>query len=260
MHAIPDERYQRIDSTSDRSPRPALPTARVNLLPAEIAAAREVRKIQRRIVAGLAAVVVAAVGGYGYYWFDASKAASSLADEQQTLATMRVQQQKYSELPQIQVTTQNIDSTLEAVMVNDVAWDRYLDALSASVPAGVVLTTLTVSLDDVVPNSAGGGPADVTTGSLDTSGQPHIGMLTVSGHAPDHDTVAGWATTLKGIDGFLVPYVLGSREVVGGLGQIEFTIQVTVGADVRTHRYDPTPDELPAAPAGSTDSTDQEGS
>jgi Tfp pilus assembly protein PilN len=257
MHAIPDERFQRADPHAGRGPRPAVPVARVNLMPAEIAAARAVRTIKRRIVAGLAAVAVAAVGGYGYYWYDASKADARLVDQQETLGVMRAQQQKYAELPRIQVTTQNIDSTLEAVMVNDVAWDRYLDALTASVPDGVVLTTLSVALDDIVPNSGPGGAGDVTTGSLDTSGQQHIGTLTVSGHAPDHETVAGWATALKEIDGFLVPYVLGSREVVGGLGQIEFTIQVTVGADVRTHRYDATPEELPGS-AASTDSTDQQ--
>jgi hypothetical protein len=233
-----------------REPRdqPAMiPTARVNLLPPEIEVGRRVRDIKHRTVLVLAAVLVLALATFGWFKFDESRAYRALSDAQATVTDLRAQQVAFAELPKIAIVTRNIDGSLATVMANDVAWDRYLDVLLASAPDGIVLTSVGVVMQDVTDAAAGvaGSGTSVVPGALDVSGQEHVGVLTLTGQAPSHDVAATWVTQLEAVDGFRVPYILGSRIVVGA-ASIEFTIEVTLTSALRTLRYAPA---VPAVPA-----------
>lgn len=225
-----------------------IPTARVNLMPAEVLIGRQVRRVKRRTVLAVAVILVGALGGLGWFKFDASRASAGLGAEQAAVEALKLEQQAYSELLRIDIVARDIDRSLASVMGDDVAWDQYLAALTASAPAGVQVTGVTVLVSDVTDGKVGGALAP--SGSLDSSGQEHIGALTVTGLAPTHEVVAAWADSLTDVTGFLVPYILGSTVVIDGGSAIQFSIELTLSSAIRNLRY--------AAPAPGT-ATDGQG-
>ena len=215
-----------------------IPTARVNLMPPEVLLGRRVRRIKRRIVIAIVMIVVASGGGLVWFKLGAAEAKSGLAAEQAAVAALRAEQQTYADLLRIDVVAKDIDTSLTSVMGNDVLWDQYLVALSNSRPDGVTLTGVTVALDDVADAPAVGTVAG--SGSLDKSGEEHLGSLTVTGLAPSHAVVAAWSDSLTEVPGFLVPYILGTSVVVEGVQGIQFTIEVTLSTAIRSLRFEPT--------------------
>jgi Tfp pilus assembly protein PilN len=223
-----------------------IPTARVNLMPPEILLGRRVKRVKRRILVGIALVLVGTIGGLGWYKYDGSRATSGLAAEQAAVDALKVEQQTYAELLQIDLEAGDIDRSLKSVMGDDVAWDSYLQALAASAPAGVQITAISVVLSGFDPSGVSV-PAgqDSLSGSLDTSGQEHMGSLTVTGLAPNHGVVAAWVNSMTEVEGFLVPYILGSSVVVEGAPEISFSIEITLSSAIRSLRYGATVPETP---------------
>jgi len=215
-----------------------IPTARVNLMPPEILLGRRVKRVKKRILMAIAVVLVTALAGLGWFKVDGSRAAAGLAEEHASVESLKGQQQTYAELLQIDIETGDIDRSLTTVMGDDVAWDTYLVALAASAPAGVEITGIAVLLNgfDASGEAVADGK-DTASGSLDTSGQEHIGTLTVNGVAPNHEVVAAWAKSMTEVDGFLVPYILGSAIEADGETDIAFTIEVTLSSAIRSLRY-----------------------
>ena len=210
-----------------------IPTARVNLMPPEVQVGRRIRRIKRRIIVAVVMIVVASAAGLGWFKLDASEAGSGLAAEQAAVAALRAEQQTYADLLRVDLVAKEIDKSLTSVMGDDVLWDQCLVALSESTPAGVTITGVTVALNDITDAAAGDVP--VGSGSLDGSGEEHLGSLTITGLAPSHAVVAAWSDSLTDVPGFLVPYV-----VLEGVVGIEFTIEVTLSSEIRSLRYEPT--------------------
>lgn len=213
-----------------------IPTARVNLMPPEVLLGRRVGKIKRKIVIALVLVLVTALAGLLTFKLNASKAASGLQTELAAADALKREQQTYSELLKIDTVTRDVDRSLTSVMGDDVAWDTYLAALNASAPTGIRITNIAVVLSGVAEPSDAGTPS----GSLDTSGAEHVGSLTVTGLAPSHEVVAAWVKTMTDVEGFLVPYILGTSVLEGG-ADIQFTIEVTLSSAIRSLRYAATP-------------------
>ena len=73
---------------------------------------------------------------------------------------------------------------------------------------------------------------------------------------------AAWLPGLAAIDGFLVPFLRGSHVITEGADPIEFTIEVTLGAELRTLRIRPAGGLAGATDDASTteSATNEEGS
>lgn len=197
----------------------------------------------------LLVVLAGVVAGLGWLKHDDSRAADGLAVQRAAVTGLKAQELEYAELLRIDAAVDEIDDALTGVMTDDVAWADYLTALAASAPASVQLTGVTVTIDGVVDGTAA--PADGSPGgSLDQSGQEHIGALTVTGLAPSHEAVAAWADSLTDVEGFLVPYILGSAVVADGGAAIEFTIEITLSSAVRSLRYDEPDQTAPTEEGG----------
>lgn len=211
------------------------PTARVELMPPEIVAARAVRAVQRRLVLLIVVVLLAITAATVWFSMDRAAAGAELRSETALTTTLRGGLTQYLELPRIQSEGAAIDRTLQELMTDDIAWDGRLLALNTPALGDIQFTAMTMSVADV-GTAVAAEPLD-SPGSLDASGAEHIGTMTVTGQASSHDVVAAWVASLSDVDGFRVPYILGSRYVTEGSADIEFTVEITLDSTARTQRY-----------------------
>jgi hypothetical protein len=212
-----------------------IPTARVNLMPPEVLMGRRVKRVKRRVVVAVVLVVAGSVAGLGWFKMDASRATADILTEQAAVEALRVEQLSYAELLKNDTVARDIDNSLASVMGDDVAWESYLVQLAASAPVGVQVTGVTAAVDGI--GIVEEGMSLKPSGDLDGSGQEHIGSLTVVGLAPTHEVVAEWVNSLTSIEGFLVPYILGSTLAADGSNMIAFTIEITLSSALRNMRY-----------------------
>jgi len=232
-------------TTKEAAPSYVDPTARVDLMPPDILAGRKVRAVQRKLILVLVLVVVAIGAGFVWFRLDDSRGDAALRSELATVAALQADQATYAELPAITAAGADVDRVLADLMVDDLAWHERLLALSTPALGEIRLTGVTANVADVAAATTEQ-TETASTGLLDPTGADHVGVLTVTGQAPSHEAVAAWVESLSSVDGFLVPYILGSRVVLEGGAAIEFTVEVTLGSSVRSLRYPP--DGAPGAP------------
>jgi Tfp pilus assembly protein PilN len=215
----------------------ALP--RVNLLPAEIAAAAKFRRFQL----AMGGALVAAVAVVGALYVHGQSSVKSAQDEldaakaqqatlQNTLNSLQGVQDVYTQVAAKQ-------AMLTQAMGAEVRWSQYLADLSLRVPDKVWLTTVTAS--QTATGLSGTPTATTTTTPGVTQG---IGTVTFAGTAFSHNDVAAWLDVLAKERGFADAYFSNATEKkVGPRTLVDYTSSVVVTADAKSNRY--------TAPAGS---------
>jgi Tfp pilus assembly protein PilO len=207
-----------------------------DLLPPEILAARRVRVLRKRIITALVAVAVLCVAGYGYAFWQAHKASAALESEQAVTAQLQQQQRRYAEVVKIQGSITAVGKQVGTLLANDVDFATLMDSIIRQLPAGVILSQMSVTLDAVTAKSTTGGVA-VGGGALDTSGRKHIGSILLTGQASDLAQVAAYVDKLTATPG-LVGVFPTSQQVTGKA--VQFSLQVVPTDQLLSHRYDPT--------------------
>jgi Tfp pilus assembly protein PilN len=220
-----------------------------NLLPPEVIAGRRLAVIRKVIVFVLAAVVVLAAGGYVYAFFQQRSAHSDLSAEQAKTASLMADQQKYGQVVTLTGTITSIKGQLATLMADDVDTVRLIDAVTARLPHGAQVTQLQLNLDAADQQTATSGSSSGSTatqggGALDTSGQPHIGSLTVTGTANSMSDIAAFLNQLATLNGVVGVYPTSQGKNASGPGT-QFTIQMTLTDELLTHRYDQTAATVP---------------
>jgi len=181
-------------------------------------------------IAGVAAFVVA-LGGVSYL----AHSSISSAKSQRTAVQNQVSQatQQLAQLQPIlsresQITV--IEGNLKSQLATDVAWQNVVNRITANIPAGVTLTSLTAQETPPVPTvvappttaaTAGSGSSSDTT----TTTAPPLppaptinGTITFQGNAKDYPTLAAWIDAMGKVPQIADAYVTSAQKVVAGSG------------------------------------------
>lgn len=205
-------------------------SAKVNLLPPEIAQRRRQRRTARLTALGVV-VWMALLGGlFVYKTGEVAEAELARDAAQAEVATLQTQVAALGEFQQLALQLDARSQLLAAAMTDEISWARVLNDLSLAFPGDASMTTLTASLTP---------PAEAAPGEivLDTS----LGDLAFTGYSVDElaPGVEGVLIEFANARGFVNTYLntateseLGSTEVT------DFNGLVQLDEAARTGRYD----------------------
>lgn len=213
----------------------------VNLLPPEVLAARRVKTLRKVTATVLGVVVLLAVAGYGWEFWQTHRAAAQLASAQATTAQLDAQQAKYAPVVAAQTETTHVQDELQTVKVGDVDLAPLVRHILRLNPSPNEMTKLEVDVAAAATQSSSGDSATDTSGPLDTSGRTHIGDITITGTVRTVNDVATYVNRLATIPG--VVEVIPTSQQVGAKG-MDYSITMTM-----------TDQLLATAPAATTEQT-----
>jgi hypothetical protein len=202
-----------------------------NLIPPELLQARRARALRKLVTAVLCLLLVLAGAGTGYAMYRSHQASQSLAVEQSRTSQLILQQNRYGDVTRIQGNVAQVRTQLATLMGMDVDTARLIVTLLEQVPAGSSLNQLALTIAAPTPASANNSGA----AALDTSGQPHIGTVTISGEAATVSDVALFVERLAAVKGVVSPYP--TTNTVNDTGT-QFTVQFSINNSLLSHRYD----------------------
>ena len=205
-----------------------------NLIPPEVLQARRVRAV-RKLVAYLLCVLVLLAGiGYGFAFYRSQQAAETLAAEQSRTSQLLIQQKRYADVTLLQTSVAGVRTELSQLLQSDVDVSALITSVLKQLPSGATVSQLAVTMSPPEGQQAKVNPAS-GTGSLDTSGRAHIGLMTVTGQALRVSDVSTLVDRLGALPGFLDPYP--TSNTTNDKGTL-FTIQFTINDRLFSHRYD----------------------
>lgn len=205
-----------------------------NLIPPEVLQARRVRAIRKLVAYALCALVLLAGLGYGYAFFRSQQAADTLAAEQSRTSQLLVQQKRYADVTLLQGSVAGVRTELSGLLASDVDMSAVVTSIVRQLPAGASISQLAVTMASA-PGRQSSANLNSGTGSLDTSGHPHIGLITVTGQANRVPDVSVLVDRLHALPGFIDPYP--TSNTTNDKGTL-FTIQFSIDDRLLSHRYD----------------------
>jgi Tfp pilus assembly protein PilN len=203
---------------------------RANLLPDEVVSARQAEVVRKQVLLALVVVLVLLLGWFGLSWWQTSSANGDLDSSQRQGIALQNQQAQFAPLVKVQSDVADIQSELQRLMIGDLSWKRMLTTLRAEAPTGVTITSVSGTL--TVLAAAASGQLDATI--LNASGKPTVGLLTVSGTAPDKRSVAAYADRLATVPGLTAPLI---SSVEATAHPITFTVTVVITSDALGGRH-----------------------
>jgi len=105
-----------------------------------------------------------------------------------------------------------------------------LAALVLQLPPGGTVSQLALTIAEPTPTA----PNNIGASVLDTSGQSHIGTITISGQVRKVADVATYVNRLSAIPGLVDPYPANSTANDTGA---QFTVQLSINESLLSHRF-----------------------
>ena len=205
-----------------------------NLIPPEVLQARRVRAVRKLVAYALCVLVLLAGVGYGFAWYHSQQAADALAAEQSRTSQLLAQQKRYADVTLLQGSVAGVRTELSRLLANDVDVSALMASILGQLPAGATVSQLAVTLS--VPGQKGAAPnLAAGSGALDTSGRPHIGLISITGQAVRVSDVSTLVDRLSTLPGFLDPYP--TSNTTNDKGTL-FTVQFSINDRLFSHRYD----------------------
>lgn len=210
----------------------ALP--RVNLLPPEIRAARNFRKVQAGLVAAVMASVAVAGAGFVAARSSVGGAQAQLSAAQSETAALQRKTATYAGMTATYQRAAAARTLLTTAMGQEVLTSRMLSDLPSLLPEGVWLSGVTFT--------QAGSSTSVTSasspGARTAASGAAVGTISFTGAASSHPQVAAWLDALAKEKGFGSPQLTNSTEVLlGGTKVVNWTVTVTLSSDVLSGRY-----------------------
>jgi hypothetical protein len=165
-------------------------TIRTNLLPDEIRAGRNARRIRFFLIV---AVVLAVVVMGGWYLYAVKQRNMALDDSNSTdrqVADVRnkINQKKYSDVQKDIDNTKSLNDDLKSTLARDLPWDTLLNQIRGTA------TTKSVTISAIVGTLAEQDKS--TSGTASSSVTGIIGTLQISGRAKDKKTIADFVDAI----------------------------------------------------------------
>lgn len=194
---------------------------KVNLLPPEIFAARELRTLQARCAAALGGAVVVAGLWAAIAIHGAHSADSELEAAQQNQTSTQSQIRAYDSVAATRAKADKADQISATARDGEVRWSHSMAFISKDIPANVSMTRVSVA-----PPAAAG-----STGAPPTASDA-IAVITVTGNARTHNDVATWLDNVAKQKGWDKPYFTESKNAeLNGQKVEEFTSTINVTKD-----------------------------
>lgn len=193
---------------------------RANLLPSEISAGRNARRILMG-VGGAIVVVIVLLGA----WYAYAVGQKSDADDHLDTVTAQVDQARkrkasHTDLTETVADQKKITEDLSALVVNDLPWATTLDKVRA---AGVTAEVTIGSINGALTDGDNGVAADAA------------GTMTITGQAKDKKTVANYVDQLAKMTGITDPYLTTATQ--DEESKVNFTITATISNDALCGRF-----------------------
>jgi Tfp pilus assembly protein PilN len=208
-----------------------------DLMPEEVVASRHARVVKRYVLVGLAAVLFLLAAGYGATWFQTRSAEDDLTSTQQLATALQLKQQEFQPLVIAQRQSSQIQQTIGKLMAGDLQWTHLLDDLRASARQDISFTGLTGTVAAGGATGAGAVGAAGGLGVLNQSGQLQVGTLTITGTAPDKNSVAAFVDRLGKIPGLAAAF---PASVTSTDGKASFSVSVIITSEALGGRFTPT--------------------
>jgi hypothetical protein len=200
-----------------------------DLLPAEVIDARRGRKVRGRVIAVLLVFVVLLGSWYAYTWQQARDARSDLDDVTAQAQSLQRSQSQYADVVNVQAERDTIAAQLKTLLGNDLSWRTLLGKLrSTGTSSNIVVTGMNGSLASSTETSAAASKLPSTTTSK------VIGTLTVTGTAPDKDSLAKYVDALGDLEVVANPYLTSAAETED---TVQFSLQVDITASALGGRF-----------------------
>ena len=200
---------------------------KVDLLPLSIRVLDQQKRSRRNMRFAALGIAVVVVAGIGAAWYENMTAQQELAVAHANSVSLLQQQTKYSDLVNAK---QQIDITAAAQAVGgstDVDWRAYLASLQSTLPAGVVIKTVTI--DAATP----GAVYEQSSTPLEGA---RVATLSFSAISPTLPDVPRWLDGLRTLNAFVDATPNSVRlDDANGMYQVDITMHVS--ADVYSHRF-----------------------
>jgi Tfp pilus assembly protein PilN len=209
---------------------PSLP--QVNLLPPEIAAARNLTRIKVWLGVALLMTVVLAAAGFGAALLNGNAATAELETAQSDGARLQGDQAKFAEVPKVLGALADAKAARLVGMSTEVAWTAYLNAISATLPPNVSIDNLSVH---------GGTPMVPALAPATALQAPSLCTITFAARSMTIPDSAAWADALNSVPGFADAWVSSASVTAQGTTtyyQVVGSVQVNNVA--LANRFEPT--------------------
>jgi Tfp pilus assembly protein PilN len=221
-----------------------------NLLPDEVIAGRRAKKVRGWVIIVLGVVTVLLGSWYAIVVLQARNAQDDLRGVSVEEQVLKRKQTEFSDVTNVRKETSTIEAQLAGLLAEDLRWSTVLDTLrSTGTESAIQVTAVTGALNS--SQAGGAAPAD----RLPTAGADKvIGTMTVSGNAPDKNSVARYVDALGKVDKFANVFLTSAAESTSSeaSGQVQFSLSVDITVAALGGRFSPTPAPTPAASATTT--------
>ena len=197
---------------------------RVRLLPREVGEGQKTRALRRRLLAGLAVIVVVAILATVGATFALFAANAQLANEQSRSALLAASRAKYGDVTKLQNEVDQIVTSQPLADAGEILWAPYVQEIQSSLPAGTTITALTA--------------ATATATSVTASLTPtHIAEVKITADSPQQP-ISDWLDNLAKVKGF-VAAIPGSVTRVEDTGHYTVEVDLLVNSDALSERFAP---------------------
>lgn len=197
---------------------------RVDLLPPIVEVRRKQNATLRLLMLGLVGIAAIAVVASIAVWVLATVAERGLADEQARTTTLLQEQNTFSDIISVKSQLGDYDQARLAALYADTDWPRIMRELDAALPAGVAITSESITIKGLGADNA----AATTEGAVAIDAPGVIEVL-FAATAPTFDSPTPLLNALAGLTG----YVSANVSAVSNTGEHGYTITGAVQLDAR---------------------------
>lgn len=209
------------------------PNIYANLMPDEVIAARDTRRLKQRIVVALSGLVGLLVLIYFISVIQTAHARGQLSAAQSQTTKLTSQQRQYAPLVAAQGQARAIRTQLGRLMQSDIQWKPLLATLRKG-PSGISVTSAAMTVTTGTSQSSSSSAQTAGNNVLNQTGKAAIGTMTITGQANDKNAIASYVDYLDTVPGFAAAF---PSSVTLAAKDYQFSISVIVTSDVLGGRY-----------------------
>jgi hypothetical protein len=166
---------------------------RADLLPPELRLYGKARALRRRLWLGVAALGLLMFLGIGAAALQAMQVQSNLTAEQGKTSALLTEQRKYGTVRTVQQEASLVEAAQQVGTSTEIDWQKYLNAVQATLPANVVLTSVTIE--------AGSPLQSYAQASVPLQGA-RVATLSFAATSATLPEVPAWLNSLTGLPGY----------------------------------------------------------
>jgi Tfp pilus assembly protein PilN len=228
-------------ATSPQRAMRVLPIA-AHLLPDELMATRRGKRVRSWVIVILGIVAVLLGSWYAFVSLEVQNAEDELAGVALEQVVLQKKQTEFRQVTDVRAESAAIEGQLAKLLAEDLRWSTLLDTLRTTGTDSAIKIT---AVSGALSSSASGGGAAPTDRLPSTGTHRVIGTMTVTGDAPDKNSVARYVDALGKVNLFANAFLTNAAE--SAENKVQFTLSVDITDAALGGRFTPTTPPTPAA-------------